>query len=401
MASTGTALYPGASTFPGASVFPGQGTIPLFRLYASFSDYTTVEPVWTELSSRLRSISWTRGRNSELENFDAGTLTAVLDNRDRALDPSVAPTVTPMNQIMVFEEFDGSRQSCIFAYSESWQQSWPGGGNFDAVATLSGSDHFKILSLASSPISGTTTLIKSALITILDAIQSKAPRRLDPNGTSRAVPTITYSGASVGILDIINQTVASDFGDLTASLFGINQAFFMARDGSAVWLSAAHRLAAPYISPAATFGDGGGSELPYLSLDLDDSDSFLSNSWTINGTAGSTDISSDAASIARYGLRSNTRTVLYDLTTLSGVVASQYVSKYKDPQQRVVSLSPNMADAATASAVFGLDLLDPIRILRTPPGGGARIDETVYIQRIEISATPGVPPTCRLGVSPL
>jgi len=46
-------------------------------------------------------------------------------------------------------------------------------------------------------------------------------------------------------------------------------------------------------------------------------------------------------------------------------------------------------------------LMDRIRILRTPPGGGARIDQQVFIQRIEMSGNPDGPPSCTLGVSPV
>jgi hypothetical protein len=37
----------------------------------------------------------------------------------------------------------------------------------------------------------------------------------------------------------------------------------------------------------------------------------------------------------------------------------------------------------------------------TPPGGGARIDQTSFIQKIEVEGTPSGPWKIRLGVSPV
>ena len=60
-----------------------------------------------------------------------------------------------------------------------------------------------------------------------------------------------------------------------------------------------------------------------------------------------------------------------------------------------------MADAETMRLAFQRDLMDRVEIFRTPPGGGARIDQVLFIQKIEISGTPGMPPDVTFGVSPL
>src|SRR5207302_328309 len=68
---------------------------------------------------------------------------------------------------------------------------------------------------------------------------------------------------------------------------------------------------------------------------------------------------------------------------------------------RITSITLSTATPAVAEAVFRRDLGDRIRLLRTPPGSGARIDQTLFIHKIEISATPAAPWTIRWGVSPL
>jgi hypothetical protein len=52
--------------------------------------------------------------------------------------------------------------------------------------------------------------------------------------------------------------------------------------------------------------------------------------------------------------------------------------------------------------VLTLDIGDRIRVLRTPPGGGPRIDQTLFVQSVRIDgANDGAPWRIRLGVSPL
>lgn len=55
-----------------------------------------------------------------------------------------------------------------------------------------------------------------------------------------------------------------------------------------------------------------------------------------------------------------------------------------------------------AEAVLQRELMDKVRILRTPPGGGSRIQQDSFIQKIDISAPgEGEPWTIRWAVSPL
>jgi hypothetical protein len=82
------------------------------------------------------------------------------------------------------------------------------------------------------------------------------------------------------------------------------------------------------------------------------------------------------------------------------VIANALLAKYKDPFTRITSITPNMQDDATAQAVLALELGDKVRVLRTPPGGGSRIDQSLWVQKIEITGEPGQLWSAKLGVSP-
>jgi hypothetical protein len=152
VANTGPALFPGTTTYPGTGVYPGQGTAPIVRCYLSTDDVSVSTPTWTDVTSKLRSVSISRGRQDELGEVDAGTATIVLDNRDRSFDPTINAQVKPLNRIWLSAEFSGERQDLFRGYAEMYQQQWPGGGSADAICVGSFADELKILNLAGMPL---------------------------------------------------------------------------------------------------------------------------------------------------------------------------------------------------------------------------------------------------------
>lgn len=639
-----------ANTSPGITLpvtlqfTPGQGTLPIVRCYFSTDDVSAdASPLgvhWTDITSKMRSYQTSRGRNTELEDFDGSTASVVLDNRDRSFDPIAQATIRPMNRIWLFEEFSGEKHDLFKGYVDSWGQGWDQSGIVDAVATVTATDETKVLNLGALPVtnppretyqdvvtfdepsgywhmgddptgmtikaevgpqlvvypgssgqglssltagpivgesavtaptglasrlgggvnqtnfgflatgalavgdpgdaSGGTAFaiecwfrtdvtspaggdliirgpeqaagvykysldITAGLITI--TVRNSTPTAftvsspaIQPNvwyhivgtidaGTLRlyingvevgtpvaftgnfstallagttfivgdstgAIPNADYdevavyrrsltasrvlahyqAGAQRGfaqqasgdrirsILDAISSHAPRSLGVGVRNILprfmkgqapleeihtAVNaeagdSAAFVAGSGTIVYLAADHRSSAPYNTVQATFGDGGGSELPYLDFTLDSSESFLTNEWNVTREGGTLQTASDATSISRFFKRSKSISGLA-LTSDSDAanVATAQLAKYKDPQTRVIAIKPNMADPNTAEAVYRRELMDKITVKRRPPGGGSVISQDLFIQRIEFSGTPGVPPDCTLGVSPL
>lgn len=228
------------------------------------------------------------------------------------------------------------------------------------------------------------------ITSILSSAGVSTPRRL---GTGvRSVIPIYMQGQNP--LDEIRNARNAD---------SVDAMFFTARDGTLTFLADGHRAASPYNTIQATFDDDG-TDLFYIGLDLDYSESFLANEWnsTRPGENAETQTVSDSASIARYWTRSKSLNppVLTDADALT--IASAMLAKYKDPMTRITSLELTTHNPDVTEAIFRRDLGDRIRVFRTPPGGGARIDQTLFIQKIEISASnDGAPWRVRWGVSPL
>ena len=83
-------------------------------------------------------------------------------------------------------------------------------------------------------------------------------------------------------------------------------------------------------------------------------------------------------------------------------IVTGLLAKYKDSQQRVDRIEMNTIDPNVTEAVFRRELMDKITVKRTPPGGGSRISQDLFIQKIDISGSnDGHPWQINWGVSPL
>jgi hypothetical protein len=108
--------------------------------------------VWLENSPGWQPISITRGRQFELDKMQAGTLTLILDNRDRRFDPdNVAspyyPNIIPTRRINVRMTVGGTPYDLYTGYVESWTPLDPQSGAVGlSVVRLTAVDLLKALS---------------------------------------------------------------------------------------------------------------------------------------------------------------------------------------------------------------------------------------------------------------
>lgn len=181
----------------------------------------------------------------------------------------------------------------------------------------------------------------------------------------------------------------------------VDAILFISANGTITFLDDGHRSVSPWNTVQATFDDDG-TDVPYADVQVDYSETFLFNKVDVTKTGGTTDTSSDATSISRYLTRPLPLTDL-PITDDADVTAigDALLAKYKDPMNRVTSLTCDLKNDTVSAAVLGLELADRVRILRTQPGGGARIDQTSFVQQIQFTATPYRPIQVRLSVSPL
>ena len=136
----------------GTGKIVGQGNLPeLWALYTT-DDVSITSPIWIDATAKVRSFSLSRGRETELQQMDAGTMTITLDNRDRSFDPNSNALIKPLNRWWLRVQFSSETHDLFKGYAESYENQWPGAGGWsDAIAVVNCSDEFKILTLDALP----------------------------------------------------------------------------------------------------------------------------------------------------------------------------------------------------------------------------------------------------------
>lgn len=109
------------------------------------------DPDWEDVSADLRSFSFSRGKQRELDRFQAGRGSVVLKNKTRQYDPNNAAgdhygDIKPQRRIRLTAEYDGDTYPLIEGYIDSWDQQRHGPRTGDTVVQFT--DGFKILNRA-------------------------------------------------------------------------------------------------------------------------------------------------------------------------------------------------------------------------------------------------------------
>jgi len=148
---TGDARFPATDVYPDPNLYPSQGLYPIPRLLYSTDAVSVTNPNWTDTTTDLRAYSTTRGRGSENEEFDAGTATFVLDDRDRQFDPNVNASIRPFNRWWLLIEFAGEVHDLFKGYAQAYNEDWDESGIVDAATTVTCADEFIVLASVGLP----------------------------------------------------------------------------------------------------------------------------------------------------------------------------------------------------------------------------------------------------------
>ena len=174
-----------------------------------------------DITSAVRTIDTSRGRRRSLDRFATGTCTIVLDNRNRAFDPTNtagpyynstvgASGIVPAVPIIVRATWQGTTYTVFRGFIDSWAFAYGPGGVGDATATIVCSDAFKALSAVIGGLP-TSASISSSGTTTVDI------------GTSSGSGMTT---SSVGSYDVISTTTSYNVyvasGTATTPIIGVS-----------------------------------------------------------------------------------------------------------------------------------------------------------------------------------
>lgn len=132
-------------------------TSPTVEVGVAFATNPGDAPTYTDISAYLdgsRTLSISRGRPDELDRFDPGHATVILENHDRRFDPEhtggpYAGQVLPMRRVRVRAVHDGVTYDLFHGFVDGWENTWQGPAAGTTVLTAT--DGFKVLAATTLP----------------------------------------------------------------------------------------------------------------------------------------------------------------------------------------------------------------------------------------------------------
>lgn len=155
---------------------------------------------WYDITEQLISGSVVRGRQHQLDQYQAGVCTLLLDNDDRTFDPNYGDSpldghILPMKRIKVTATWDGVTYPLFLGYADRWIQNRE--GPHRGTTSLEATDGFKVLARA--------RLAASAFAQEVAADGPVAWWRFDGSGP------VAYD--AIGDVDLDSQTGSPTFGE--------------------------------------------------------------------------------------------------------------------------------------------------------------------------------------------
>ena len=374
------------------------------------SDPLDSSQTFTDVSSFLRGFKISRGRASNLSQFQPGTALIQLDNSDNRFSPNQTThffdssnnrtKVQPLKRIRIKAAQGGTTYTLFHGFVESFPVNYGLQGQ-DSTTNIKAVDVFKLLNNATldsvgwklgTSLLGQTTRLAFGQAQELSSI--RATNILNSFG-------YTNQAISTGQLQVQTQSTTDT---LLAALQAVERAengtFFIAANGNATFRDRNFRLTNT-TTPDATFGQGG-SDLPYTDIVSSYDDTKIINTVLFTRTGGSQQSAVSDDSVQRFGTHSLTqsgRLNIQDSDVLS--IAKQKVVENDIPQTSVRTLifRPQSHTSIWAKAL-GLDIgaLVKTNVLTT---SGTTESYDLFIENIQHSVDARSKTwTWKIGLSP-
>jgi hypothetical protein len=401
---------------------------------APASGSLTASPVWEDVSADVVSIEIKRGRQSELDQYEAGTMVVVLRDRVGGYDPTNPGSIglAPMTQIRVRAKYGaGSRRS---VYRGVIERITPRRHSRKELAVeLECVDPLAQLAAALVPVAPSVGELYYAAQDCDARIRAAIADGGFPSSrtfvaTGNVVVQGTSYSAGESVLAVIGDAVDAEFP-------GVGQ-FYADAAGIITFWGRRRRLDDPdnpYFPPIkARLGDAGALELDPtripirqvdefpLELDVDDviNDALVYPRGT-NPSSLPAQRRQDTASQGRYGRRAREieTLTLFGLRTGNNAAgecvlfANYLINNYRDPQPRIplgeggaLQLSGGTASARPTTDqwdfMLGVELGDRVTLTLVNPGGGGLDEQVFFVEGIEHQLEPPYTWLTSLELSP-
>lgn len=333
---------------------------------------------FTDVTAEVMSVSVSRGRSRELDEYTAGSCTITFNNNARKYDPlntasAYYPYVIPRRYVRIKANTLPVFAGLINQWSLSYEM--PQFGTVQATC----SDAFALLATqVFSAFTPDVELTGARINTVL------ARSEVNFVGTAASIDTGNSTcgafavAANEPVLNYLHQVEHTEQGYLFASA-----------DNTLKFKSRTSVLAQ---TGGVSFSDTGTGTSRYITLDVDTSDDLVFNRVVAQSPAGAEQIVEDATSIANYDIISLEKTdLLNDTTAEVASIAALLLQTYKEPEVRFTALTQELTGLSSGNAnlLLGLDLTDLATVTKSyTVGSPATVTKYVQIEGISHNITP-------------
>jgi hypothetical protein len=336
-----------------------------------------------DLTSQCLSVNVTRGRNRELEQYNAGTALVAFRDPQRILDPLNAsspyyPYVGPRSPIQII----AAGLPIYTGFVADWELSYDyvTAGN---ITTARCADAFTVLANQNmnewTPTAQTSGLRVAAVLQRPEVLY-QGPQVIDAGQSTLGNYLVT---AGTNVLNYLQLVSASEQGYLFIDSAGV----LTFRDRASV-----------YDPLPDTYFTDDGTGIPYSKLTNSFGDELLYNYIQTQSPGAmpppaTPAVASDANSIALYMAQQYTKLDLLNSTSAEVTALGNYLlGRYKDPVLRFTGLEVQLAALSTKdqAGVLSADLSDIASVQKSfTVGTPASVTQTVIVSGVTHTIRPG------------
>jgi hypothetical protein len=332
---------------------------------------------YADLTSLVLSVNIKRGRNRQLDQFNAGTAQVVFNNNSRILDPLNTssiyyPFVLPRSPIIIY----ANGTPIYTGFVEDWDLDYQNANQGRMFARCV--DNFG--TLANQQLNAFTPSAETSGVrvsTVLDRpeINYQGARSI---GTGTSTLGAYAVSQDTNVLNYLQQVNTSEQGYLYTSA-----------DGTLTFKGRSSVLNPVSGASFTTNGTG----IPYMSLVNQYGSELLYNYIVTQSPAGAAQTNSDSTSIALYQAQNyNLLNLLNSTTTEVAGLGAYLLGKYRNPVVRFTGVSCELAALTSAqwATIFAIDLTSIVTVQKDYSTGTPTTEsQTLITSGIEHRIVPG------------
>ena len=332
---------------------------------------------YADLTSLVLSVNIKRGRNRQLDQFNAGTAQVVFNNNSRILDPLNTssiyyPFVLPRSPIIIY----ANGTPIYTGFVEDWDLDYQNANQgrmfarcVDAFGTLANQQ------LNAFTPSAETSGVRVSTVLDRPEINYQGTRSIGTGSSTLGAYAVSQD---TNVLNYLQQVNTSEQGYL-----------YTAADGTLTFKGRSSVLNPVSGASFTTNGTG----IRYMSLVNQYGSELLYNYIVTQSPAGAAQTNSDANSIALYQAQNyNLLSLLNSTTTEVNGLGAYLLGKYRNPVVRFTGVSCELAALTSAqwSTIFAIDLTSIVTVQKDYSTGTPTTEsQTLITSGIEHRIVPG------------